>query len=717
MSTYLSPGVYIEEVPSGPQPIAAAPTSVMAILGTTRKGPVLDPTRVTSWADYVRTFGAPTARGYTGESVFGFFENGGPAAWVVRVDPSTAATWVVRDVAGAESFTISALSPGIWGNALSVSVSSDEGSGTGTMYRATTTGATVAVTNAGTHTLQVHSTAGLSPGDALSLVPIPATGAITAPVNASVVSLTPTAIELSASGNASMAAGSVVATRADTAATSITVANGSGFRVGDVVVAVAPNGARTGAVVTDVAVAGTAATLTLEAALGTSVPGAAFVQRRTAFRAVATVTTTPAGSPPTTSVPMSALVFERPLTAPVSADLATANPQRAAARITMADGRTGSWVTNRFDIVGSTPPPTGPVTVEAGVACVLLADTGLSLTNLQASDVATAYGFLPTGAQVRYTGTGATTVVAERTASGFDLTPAPNAAHTYTDATFVLQADADEGVAVRCAVKPRVDDRIALGTAFAPITAVEEQGGDTYLLRFANGTAVSDAAQVRFALFAVESAAVRSSRFTLTVNQNGVQAEQITGLSLSPSHPQYFAKDDVVNDASELITVTPRPAAAPAISLATAPYYVEGGALGSDIAPTNNDFRSGLTRLEAVPEPAMLICPDALTLPDPLLTADVIGQVVTHCENFRRFAIVDPPDFDEDEDTDLLAWRNTTLSSTYAAMYAPHLKIVNLVTESSDRFEIVPPSGFVAGVFARTDRLARRPQGGRQRDR
>ena len=62
MSTYLSPGVYVEEVPSGPQPIAAAPTSVVAILGTTRRGPVLEPTRVTGWADFVRRFGAATRK-------------------------------------------------------------------------------------------------------------------------------------------------------------------------------------------------------------------------------------------------------------------------------------------------------------------------------------------------------------------------------------------------------------------------------------------------------------------------------------------------------------------------------------------------------------------------------------------------------------------------------------------------------------------------------
>ena len=108
MTTYLSPGVYVEEVPSGPQPIAAAPTSVVAVLGTTRRGPVKEPTRVTGWADFVRTFGSATSRGFTGESVFGFFENGGPAAWIVRVDPSTGASWTAFDVSGTESFDIEA---------------------------------------------------------------------------------------------------------------------------------------------------------------------------------------------------------------------------------------------------------------------------------------------------------------------------------------------------------------------------------------------------------------------------------------------------------------------------------------------------------------------------------------------------------------------------------------------------------------------------------
>ncbi|MBO3741816.1 phage tail sheath subtilisin-like domain-containing protein [Actinoplanes flavus] len=701
--TYQSPGVYVEEVSSGPQPIAAAPTSVVAVLGTTRKGPVLTPTRVTGWADFVRTFGTASARGYLAESVFGFFENGGPAAWVVRVDPSSEASWTAFDVSGTQSFAITASSPGAWGNTLTVKVRPDVEGASGAFYRASTTGPAVSVTNSGEHVLQVASTAGLRPGDTLALVPVPASGAAAAPVTATVVSLTPNAITLSSTGAAAMTTGSVVAGAAASGAPSVYLATGKGFRVGDVVVAVHPNGARSAARVTDVAPAGSAVRLALDASLG-SVPGAAFVLRRANFPATAIVGGQPTGSPPSTSVPLSALAFERPLTAPVMADLSASAPQSAAARITTSDDRAAVWTTNRFDVVGSAPPPSGRVTVNAPVFAVLLADSGLSITNLTVADAANGYGFLPVGAQVTYTGAGATAVVATRTSTlaGFTLAPSPNPAHTYTDAAFTLQADADEGLAVRCAVAPRVGDRLAIGAAFAEITDMAEVGGDTYVLRFPASTAVSDNTQRRFGLYAVESASVVAERFAVTVSEKDAVLESFTGLSLSEHHPRYYAKDDVVNGVSALIRVAPRAAGAPAVSLAAAPFYVAPDKFGADKPATNDDFRFGITCLEEVPEPAMVICPDLVTVGDPLLRADLVGQIVAHCEEFRRFAIVDAPDEDDEA---LLAWRNTTVASTHAAVYAPHLKIVTIDPDAGDRFTTVPPSGFVAGVFARTDRL------------
>jgi phage tail sheath protein FI len=151
MPQYLSPGVYVEEVPSAAQPIAGVGTSTAAFVGkvasttvmpnqpgrfvmeadgvTPKKGadgqPVPVPFTladagvpylVTSWEQYKNTFGdfqvapaaAAPAEGDKGKAtedvpgrnrilahaVYGFFNNGGTRAWVVRLADATNATQV-----------------------------------------------------------------------------------------------------------------------------------------------------------------------------------------------------------------------------------------------------------------------------------------------------------------------------------------------------------------------------------------------------------------------------------------------------------------------------------------------------------------------------------------------------------------------------------------------------------------------------------------------
>ena len=698
--TYLSPGVYVEEVPSGPRPISAAPTSVVAILGTTRRGPVLEPTRVVGWEEFVRRFGPPTSRSVTGESAYGFFANGGPAAWIVRVDPSTSASWQVSDVGGTPAFGVTAASPGAWGNGLHVAVSEDTSGGAGSFFRATTTGPEVAVTSSGTHTLEVASTAGLRVGDPLALVPVPASGAVPEPVEATVTGLTGTSVSLNATAAATMAPGSTIASAVASGGTTLHLASGRGFHRGDVVVLVHPNGRRSSAVATSASASGSSATLELDAAPG-FVPGAAFVQRRHRYVATAAVPGAPTGSPvPRTNLAFSTLTFERARAAPVQADMGASLPGRDRARLTAADGRTATWASNTFGVVGSAPVPPGRVMVEAPVVAVRLADTGLSVTGLEAATVTAQYGFLPDGARVTYSGAGATSVVATRSGGGFTLAPAPDPGDTFTDAEFTLQANADAGITVRCAVKPREGDRLAIDGDFAPVTGVDEVGGDVYVLRFPPATVVSDPAQARFDLFAVENAGAVPHRFALTVD-DGVSVEAFPGLSLDPLHPRYYAKDGMVNGVSGLVSVAARAAGAPPVSLAATPFYLSPDQAGADRPATSEDLRQGLARLEEVPEPAMVIHPDATLIQDPLIQAGAVDQVVSHCEDHRLYAVLDAPDL---EDQQLLDWRNATVSSTYASVYAPHLRIETLDPDSTARFTTVPPSGFVAGAMARNDR-------------
>ncbi|WP_327167435.1 phage tail sheath subtilisin-like domain-containing protein [Streptomyces subrutilus] len=85
MPNYLSPGVYVEEVAGGSRPIEGVGTSVAAFVGLAPLGPLNDPTLVTNWSQYVAEFGDFTDGCYLAHSVYGFFNNGGTAAYVVRV--------------------------------------------------------------------------------------------------------------------------------------------------------------------------------------------------------------------------------------------------------------------------------------------------------------------------------------------------------------------------------------------------------------------------------------------------------------------------------------------------------------------------------------------------------------------------------------------------------------------------------------------------------
>ncbi|MDN3265492.1 phage tail sheath family protein [Streptomyces sp. CSDS2] len=88
MPTYLTPGVYVEEVQSGARPIEGVGTAVAAFVGFAETGPFHTPTLVTSWDQYTQLFGGFTEGTYLAHSVYGYFANGGGAAYIVRIGGS-----------------------------------------------------------------------------------------------------------------------------------------------------------------------------------------------------------------------------------------------------------------------------------------------------------------------------------------------------------------------------------------------------------------------------------------------------------------------------------------------------------------------------------------------------------------------------------------------------------------------------------------------------
>ncbi len=84
MPTYLSPGVYVEEVDSGSRPIEGVGTAVAAFVGLAEDGPFNTPTLVPNWTEFVRNFGGFVEGSYLAQSVYAYFQNGGGNCYVVR---------------------------------------------------------------------------------------------------------------------------------------------------------------------------------------------------------------------------------------------------------------------------------------------------------------------------------------------------------------------------------------------------------------------------------------------------------------------------------------------------------------------------------------------------------------------------------------------------------------------------------------------------------
>lgn len=129
MATYLTPGVYYERVDATAPAIAAIRTDIAGFVGLAPRGLVNTAVPVQSWRQFQAHFGGFTGGAFLAYAIRGFFENGGQRCWVVRVasnDPVGGALPAGLDLASTTPartvWSVNASSPGVWGNALTISV-------------------------------------------------------------------------------------------------------------------------------------------------------------------------------------------------------------------------------------------------------------------------------------------------------------------------------------------------------------------------------------------------------------------------------------------------------------------------------------------------------------------------------------------------------------------------------------------------------------------
>jgi len=129
MAEYLSPGVYVEEYDNSPRSIEGVGTSTAGFIGLAEKGPIEGaPLLVTSLRSFKQQFGGFLSEFGYGEyrflanSVEQFFDNGGTRCFVMRVAPKDTKTASARK----GLITVTATSPGSWGNKIQVIVSTNK---------------------------------------------------------------------------------------------------------------------------------------------------------------------------------------------------------------------------------------------------------------------------------------------------------------------------------------------------------------------------------------------------------------------------------------------------------------------------------------------------------------------------------------------------------------------------------------------------------------
>lgn len=89
-TTYLTPGVYVEEVDKGSKPIEGVGTAIAAFVGFAERGPINEPTFMTNWTQFTNTFGGFLPGGFLAHAVYGFFNNGGSMCYITRLPLSEA---------------------------------------------------------------------------------------------------------------------------------------------------------------------------------------------------------------------------------------------------------------------------------------------------------------------------------------------------------------------------------------------------------------------------------------------------------------------------------------------------------------------------------------------------------------------------------------------------------------------------------------------------
>jgi phage tail sheath protein FI len=236
-------------------------------------------------------------------------------------------------------------------------------------------------------------------------------------------------------------------------------------------------------------------------------------------------------------------------------------------------------------------------------------------------------------------------------------------------------------------------------TAAAMLPAGDEKAGNALEIKAREGGPSGNAIKV-------EVRAGEEGAFSLIIQGPSGPPETYEGLTTGRGDNNVAT---VVNAQSTLVTVR---VVKSGVAVKAGAYQLAGGEIKA-VALTVSDFkgdvaeRTSLGGLEAVEEITMIAVPDLMAsyqegeLDLPAVQA-VQMAVYEFCErNKYCFAILDaPPDLSPQQ---VKEWRlSANYDTKYAALYYPWIQVADM-SGGNGAMQLVPPSGHMAGIYARSD--------------
>lgn len=333
-------------------------------------------------------------------------------------------------------------------------------------------------------------------------------------------------------------------------------------------------------------------------------------------------------------------------------------------------------------------PPTNPVTLNGGIK---------SAKNDKA-ELDAAVAFLP-GDFVLIEEAGNSDVARVASVTGVNLTFERSLSREYTNAATIRTADfAPAQDSFRLPTVAGVEAGTYLRIAQAGGVPVEETVVVKSVTPLNKRVVFSSPLTKTFRVGTADAITAESLEFSLTITPETGPAEKYEKLAMDPRHSRYFKKVlDSANPPSIVSVTKGNSTQPPAQNLPTEvdpAKNLQGGKDENIGAISDADFKNALATLEAIDDVNILAIPDNVS-------QAVQGALIEHCEKMQdRFAILDPAAGDLAR-SDIENQRNNLGSDRgFAAIYYPRIHISNPF--GGDPL-VVPPSGHIAGVFARTD--------------